>query len=221
LLDLAPTPEEVRVPDGLLETLGRLVARSNGALALVSGRALASIDSLFAPLQTAAIGCHGAQLRPSATAGVETRVSTMPAAIRHAFSDVAMKFSDVRVEDKTFAMAFHYRQARATEKALLLQLRERLAPFESDFALMAGKSVFEIKPRRCDKGESLRALMRFLPFAGRRPIYFGDDTTDKYAFAALPDFGGVGISVGRRVPHATFKVNAPRDVRHWLEILTT
>jgi trehalose 6-phosphate phosphatase len=220
LLDIAPSPEAVGVPEAVRHSLSQLIANTDGALALVSGRTLASIDALFAPLRTAAIGCHGAQLRRSSEAEVEVRAPALPEPIRQACADIASLEPGVRVEDKTFALAFHYRQARDRERALLARLKERLAPFDSSYALMAGKFVFEVKPKNCDKGESLRALMHMAPFAGRRPVFFGDDTTDKYAFAALPEFGGFGVSVGHRIPHADFMLDSPRDVRHWLTILT-
>ena len=63
LLDLMPTPREVWVPPGLAKTLNRLLARTNGALALVSGRSLNDIDLIFAPEQFPAVGGHGAEPR--------------------------------------------------------------------------------------------------------------------------------------------------------------
>src|ERR1700754_3363764 len=63
LLDLAPTPREVWVPPGLAKTLHRLHQRTNGALALVSGRSLNDIDLIFAPEQYPAVGGHGAEMR--------------------------------------------------------------------------------------------------------------------------------------------------------------
>src|SRR3954453_12721830 len=55
LLDFAPTPREVWVPPGLAKTLHRLHRRTNGALALVSGRSLNDIDLIFAPDQFPAV----------------------------------------------------------------------------------------------------------------------------------------------------------------------
>src|SRR5260370_38508448 len=63
LLDLAPTPREVWVPPSLSKTLGRLLIRTSGALALVSGRSLNDIDLIFAPEQCPAGGGHGAVMR--------------------------------------------------------------------------------------------------------------------------------------------------------------
>src|SRR5215216_2216374 len=66
LIEIAPTPQEVRVPASLKHVLARLRDRLDGALALVSGRPLADIDRLFEPLQVAAVGGHGAENRLNA-----------------------------------------------------------------------------------------------------------------------------------------------------------
>src|SRR6476619_8034793 len=65
LLDLMPTPREVWVPPGLSETLNRLTQRTNGALAMVSGRSLNDIDLIFAPDVFRAVAGHGAEMRLS------------------------------------------------------------------------------------------------------------------------------------------------------------
>src|SRR3954468_24174795 len=65
LLDLAPTPREVWVPPDLALTLPRLLNRTSGALALVSGRSINDIDLIFAPLQLPAVGGHGGEMRLS------------------------------------------------------------------------------------------------------------------------------------------------------------
>src|SRR5437764_4732388 len=63
LLDLMPTPREVWVPPGLAKTLHRLLERTDGALAMVSGRSLNDIDLIFAPELFPAVGGHGAEMR--------------------------------------------------------------------------------------------------------------------------------------------------------------
>src|ERR1700704_2048301 len=65
LLDLAPTPREVWVPPGLSRTLNRLLVRTSGAVALVSGRSLNDIDLIFAPDEFPGVGGHGAKMRTS------------------------------------------------------------------------------------------------------------------------------------------------------------
>jgi trehalose 6-phosphate phosphatase len=219
LVDIAQSPESVHVPLELCRSLASLVDLTGGALALVSGRTMSSIDALFAPLRTAAIGCHGAQMRIDANAAIEVRVPPLSREIRAAFADIAVLEPRIRVEDKIFSVAFHYRNTRDLEETLGALLHARIAPFEREYAVMRGKAVFEIKPRFCTKGEAVRDLMRRTPFAGRRPVFFGDDTTDEYAFAALGEFGGVGVSVGRSMADAECYLASPGDVRQLLAVL--
>jgi trehalose 6-phosphate phosphatase len=87
---------------------------------------------------------------------------------------------------------------------------------EAGLNVLRGKCVVEIKRAGVDKGAGLRRLMHFRPFAGRQPIFAGDDRTDEDVFDILPQFGGSGISVGRSIAGADFMVDQPRDLRHWL-----
>lgn len=219
IIDIAATPHDVRVPESLRRTLRRLNGATGGALALISGRTLSALDELFLPMKTAAIGCHGAQIRRSADSETVLRVPPLSAAVRNIAADVRRLEPLVRVEDKVFTLACHFRQARDREEPLVKLLRERLEPHARDLVLLHGKSVVEIKSRDFNKGEALRDLMRFPPFAGRRPIFFGDDKTDEDVFEVLPDFGGMGVSVGRHALHASVMVQAPGDVRRWLSLL--
>jgi trehalose 6-phosphate phosphatase len=61
--------------------------------------------------------------------------------------------------------------------------------------------------------------MRRAPFKGRMPVFIGDDTTDESVFAIMPDFSGLGLSVGRQVAGAINHFDTPAEVRQWLERL--
>ena len=61
--------------------------------------------------------------------------------------------------------------------------------------------------------------MRHPPFAGRRPIFIGDDTTDESVFAIMPELDGIALSVGRKIAGLAGHFDAPADVRAWLERL--
>ena len=73
LLDLAPHPDAVAVPMDLIHVLATAERRLAGALALISGRPIAALDRLFAPLRLRASGVHGAEIRcaPDAQAGCQ------------------------------------------------------------------------------------------------------------------------------------------------------
>src|SRR5712675_1954386 len=80
LLDLARTPDRVKVPRELLRALEKLTHHLSGALAFVSGRSLESIDKLFAPFRPAAIGTHGGEIR--GVDGSVTRIAPLSDAVR-------------------------------------------------------------------------------------------------------------------------------------------
>ena len=65
LLDIAETPDAAEATRSEKSLVRRLHEASGGALALVSGRSLAAIDELFAPLKIAAAGQHGVERRDS------------------------------------------------------------------------------------------------------------------------------------------------------------
>lgn len=218
LLDIAPTPLDVRVSDGLRETLGTLFARFGGAVAFVSGRPIAEMDRIFSPLKLAAVGGHGAEIRFAPGGEIRrSKIATLDDELRVAFARIGRIGQGVIVEDKGYSIAIHYRLApnlggEIMQGVTSICKNERCDSLE----ILPGKLVIEIKPGGYDKGTGLREMMSVPPFTGRRPIFIGDDVTDNAAFAALPDFGGTGFSVGGIVPGARYNFDGPQDVRRWL-----
>src|SRR5277367_671235 len=111
ILDFAPSPRQVRVPVELRQTLTRLNELTGGALALVSGRALADIDLIFSPLELAAIGGHGAELRATPGGKVAMRAKPLEAAFKRKLAGVTEIGPGVLAEDKGYSLALHYRLA--------------------------------------------------------------------------------------------------------------
>ncbi|HEY6578193.1 MAG TPA: trehalose-phosphatase [Rhizomicrobium sp.] len=216
ILDIAATPDAVRVPATLKRTLAQLQQQTDGATALVSGRELATLDRLFAPLRLAAIGGHGAEWRTRPDGAIEQRAQPLPIDIKRVFVSAMADEPQIRIEDKGYTLAFHYRRAPQRRLELEARLSRCLEPYASGLRLLHGKRVIEVKPRSFDKGEAIRELMRGAPFAGRRPVYLGDDTTDEDAFAVVREMEGVGISVGRRMADAQRMLPNPRTARQWL-----
>jgi len=219
ILELAPTPLDILVPQSLLRTLRRLKERTAGATALVSGRTLDDLDKVFSPLQLAVIGGHGAELRPSAGVPARRRhADPLDPALKHRLAAVAQAGSGILVEDKGYSLALHYRlvperenYVRATVAAICAGLPT------STVEILEGTCVVEIKHRGFSKGTAVRELMELAPFVGRRPIFIGDDITDQSAFAVMPDFSGLAISVRRRSKGVDFHFETPEGVRRWLE----
>ena len=218
LLDLAPTPREVWVPPGLAKTLNRLLARTNGALALVSGRSLNDIDLIFAPEQFPAVGGHGAELRIGTdNEAVASHAPPMDKELKRRLAAIARLSPGILLEDKGYSLALHYRLAPHAEKAIyaavsLIRADLPNAPIE----VLPGKCVCEIKHSGFTKATGVHELMTHEPFRGRRPLFIGDDVTDESVFAIMPDLDGLAFSVGRRAKGVAGHFDSPDDVRQFL-----
>jgi trehalose 6-phosphate phosphatase len=216
LLDFAPTPLDVIIPPELIDALSALRERTGGALAFVSGRTLAELDLFFAPLKLAAIGGHGAELRLNDGTVRRAKVLLDPI-LKKQLSAIADDKPGLVVEDKGYSMAIHYRQAPEHGVAVREEVSAVCAAFpNSAIEILPGKSVVEVKQPAFNKGTAVRELMQHAPFAARKPIFIGDDVTDEAAFDVLPEFGGIGFSVGREMQGLAGVFEAPRDVRRWL-----
>jgi trehalose 6-phosphate phosphatase len=217
LVDIAPTPAEVRVPPSLRRALARLIERTDGAVALVSGRALADLDRLFEPLRLTAVGGHGAEFR--LLNGSQARMRDAPAlaaGLKRALFAIAG--SGVLAEDKGYSVALHYRLAPEREALVREAVARACAEAGPEpVEILPGKAVIEIKPAGFSKATGVQKLMDRSPFRGRVPIFIGDDTTDESVFAIMPDFDGVAFSVGRQVAGAANHFESPADVRAWIE----
>ena len=217
LLDLADTPHSVVVPQRLKHTLKALELQSGGATSFVSGRSMADLDLLFAPLRLAAVAGHGAELRVRA-GGMQRRYeATIPADLRRRLKEFGATHEGIIVEDKGYSCALHYRLAPGSGASVHAAAVAVCADYPQ-YALdvLAGKFMVEVKPSGFNKGTGIRELMKSAPFRGRQPIFIGDDVTDEAAFAVLPEFDGIGFSVGRELPGVAGFFQTPSDVRAWL-----
>ena len=218
LLDLMPTPREVWVPPGLSKALNRLLERTSGALALVSGRSLNDIDLIFAPAEFPAVGGHGAEMRVTSDGeAVAARAPPMDKDLKRRLAAIAKLSPGILLEDKGYSLALHYRLAPHAEKAIyeavsLIRADLPHAPIE----VLPGKSVCEIKHSGFTKASGVRELMTREPFKGRRPLFIGDDVTDESVFAIMPDLNGLAFSVGRRSKGVAGHFDEPSDVREFL-----
>ncbi len=217
LLDFNDDPRAVVVTPAMLTLLHALHRALDGALALVSGRDLDDLDVLFGRPKWAAAGLHGLQLRQ---ANGSFRRLTLPAAQQakmHASAiALAAQFEGVQVENKQLAVALHYHG----ESEQLRALRDAAAAMLVDlpgYELQPGYRVVEIKPSGMDKGRAVAQLLRHAPFAGRLPVYLGDDLTDEHGFASVNRRQGLSVRIGARVPtRAAFTLSGPAAAEAWL-----
>jgi trehalose 6-phosphate phosphatase len=222
LLELAPHPRAVTVDAPLLQLLQTLTRSFGGASALVSGRSIETIDALLAPLRLPASGLHGFERRSAA--GAHSR-HPLPAphtlaTARRLLQEVATRDPRIRLEDKRFALALHFRAAPELESAVLEATRVIAARLGGELEMVLGPRVVELTPGGVSKASAVAEFMSEPPFAGRLPLFVGDDATDEIAFQWVNGVGGLSVAVSPSGPTAaSTRLRSVREVRTWLQAL--
>ena len=215
LVDLAPQPEAVIVPAGLVPTLSALNQYLGGALALISGRPIEQIDEFLEPLRLPAAGVHGAERR--AASGELTLLSTHPLQrVEEVASALVAQHPLLRLESKRGSLALHYRQAPELE-GLCLAAIQAAVDESPGLTLLRGKMVVEAKPGGASKGRAIEAFMHEPPFAGRSPVFIGDDSTDEVGFATVQRLRGLGVKVGEGTSVAWQRLESAQVLREQLK----
>lgn len=220
LIEIAETPDRATPHQRVPEILSEVAHALNGAVALVSGRPIAALDRLLSPLRLPAAGLHGLERR---TAGGKVRRAAEPppsiAEVRHRFHEFATRNPGALIEDKGATVALHYRRAPGLGEAAR-GLADALVAEYPELLLQTGKMVVEIRPAGPDKGKVIEAFMAEAPFAGRTPVFVGDDVTDEAGFAVVNALRGHSIRIGGKEPTAAqSRIDSVDRLLDWLALL--
>ncbi|MEZ0469304.1 trehalose-phosphatase [Luteimonas salinilitoris] len=217
LLDFAPDPAEVAVPPPLRDILQALAGRLDGAVALVSGRPLATLDALFAPLKLPVAGMHGLERRNGGRQAKSPRPPEALHRVRGEAESLSDRHPGTMVEDKGTAIGLHWRRAPQHAPAMRA-FAEAALPRLPGYRLQHGDHVVELRPGGADKGDAIAAFLGEAPFRGRRPVFVGDDLTDEHGFAVVNARDGISVLVGAREPSAAhYRLPDTTAVYAWLE----
>ncbi|WP_355505378.1 trehalose-phosphatase [Xanthomonas cannabis] len=219
LIDFADSPEAVRLLPEVREAIGRLSDRLNGAVALVSGRPLSQLDALFAPLVLPAAGLHGHELRSDvdARAAMPQDTSAFLHGLHQRAAALTHTHTGVLVEDKGVSVALHWRAQPLAGPDVLAFAQQEIAQLPG-YRLQPGDHVVEFVPEGSNKGLAVEQLMQQSAFAGRTPVFVGDDLTDEFGFEAANRLGGWSVLVGDRAQtSARFRVAGTAAVHAWLQ----
>ena len=212
LAELGPDPDAIKLHADAASALSTLAERLNGAVAILSGRDLRDLAGRT-PDRLWRAGGHGLEILPPGRPPADP-----PGPPRDEILQIlrdAARHPGVRLELKGPVAALHFRAAPEAEARCLAAARAA-ADTAHDLVMQAGKMVVEVKPSSAHKGLTLEKLCKRQPFAGRRPVMFGDDTTDEDAILAALRLGGMAVKVGEGESAAPVRAECPAALRAWL-----
>jgi trehalose 6-phosphate phosphatase len=218
LLHLRQTPDGVNRSERVCQILEEIMACLGGAVALVSGRTIQNLDALFAPHRFPVAGLHGLERRDAEGVVHSHSESQVLDTLRPPLTEVANAHDGVIMEDKSRALAIHYRQAPDKANEIKSFVEGLVRPLAHELHVIHGKMVSEIKPWHADKGSAISDFMEETPFVGRVPVFIGDDTTDEDGFAFVNQMNGYSVRVGDGVETAArYSLKNVDEVIAWLE----
>jgi trehalose 6-phosphate phosphatase len=217
LVDIAERPDAVMVEPALPDVLQRLQERLGGALAIISGRPIAFLDPQFAPHRFDMAGLHGLEHRiggrlflcdPDEHPVLREMVGRL--------TEIVASKPGLLIEDKGCSVAVHWRLAPQEKDFALTTAHAAVEAMGSEYRVQHGKAVAEILPSAAGKGRVIERFLQQAPYAGRRPIFAGDDLTDENGFKAVNANNGLSIRIGEGKTIARLRLRTAADLRHAL-----
>ena len=220
LLHFADDPQGVVVTARVRRLLGRLATATGGAIAFVSGRAMADLDRLLAPHRFPVAAVHGLERRDGSGRIVRAPVDERGfAALERSLQRFVAAHPGLLLEHKGLTLALHYRRRPELESAVIDAVDAAIAESAPELEAMRGNRVVEVKSAAQDKGSAILAFMHETPFAGRTPVFVGDDVTDEFGFRAVNELGGLSVKVDSGATAARYRLPDIDAVLSWLEEL--
>jgi trehalose 6-phosphate phosphatase len=216
LADIAERPEEVTVTEATRAAIEALVKSTGSAVAIITGRDIASIDHFLAPVRLPVAGVHGLTRRDANGHLHQPEFDEQALeAIDASLTPLVAREAGLLLERKVGAIALHYRQRPELEQECL-EAMERAANGYPAIALRRGKMVIEAIGHAGNKGAAIGSFLQEAPFLGRTPVFAGDDLTDEDGFAYVNGRKGVSIKVGNGATRANYRVENREALLAWL-----
>lgn len=217
LLELADHPNSVVVPEGLPGVLEQLRESLGGALALVSGRSLQTLDDLFGLKNVDCAGCHGAEFRIGGVMPILPGDGVAVGLLANRLISETFGLKSAFVEIKSQSVALHYRPLLVNPADAVAAMQRALIPVGGQFRILKGKNVVEAVGRETGKDFAVARFLREFPYRDRTPVFIGDDVTDEAGFQEVNRCGGISIRVGDRTDSvARFQIESVEMTAVWL-----
>lgn len=194
-------PEAVFVDKALRMLIADAATGLDGAVAFVTGRTIEMVDRLFSPLILPAAGLYGLEHRLTSDGEVER--ADEPEDLAAVADQLQRRFHSVEgiyFERKGPVLAVHTRAAPAALPHVKAAAEEALKRLPEGYRVLAGNAGLEFIPVEALKSAAIERFLGHPPFAGRLPVFIGDDTSDEAGFDYVNGVGGLSIRVRPRGP---------------------
>ena len=193
--------------------IDRLVSLPRTRVALISGRAIDSLERVASPApEILLVGSHGLEQRfdePYGGLQLTDDERALRAGLEAVLLRVAERYEGVWLEEKPAGFVIHTRLV-SDELATQVQEQARVDTASlSGLGVKSGHAVLEFAVRVATKGDGIRRLRDYVtPDA---ILFAGDDVTDEDAIAELEP-RDLGIKVGPGHTRAGFRIGGPAEV---------
>ena len=217
LVDLVARPDLVELTGETRETLAALNEKSEGAVAIITGRDIATVDAFLAPLKLPVAGVHGLTRRDVNGRFHNPQFDAAPlAALKAELAPLIDSEDGLLLEEKQGALVLHYRQRPELEDVCTAAMEKAARTYPS-ITTRLGKMVIEAVGYPTDKGRAIDSFMGEEPFRGRIPVFAGDDVTDEDGFDAVNRLGGLSVKVGAGDTNASCRVENREALLAWFD----
>jgi trehalose 6-phosphate synthase/phosphatase len=222
LVSLESHPDLAVPSRDILDKVRRVAVDPRNRVVIISGRERQFLDRWFGDIDLVLVAEHGAFLRtpPGAWIGQIEPEPAWKDSIYPLLNRYVSLCPGAFIEEKTFSLAWHYRNAVPAEAAVHCQelMRElrRLAAPESRWQVLPGHFVIEVKLSGYDKGTAVSHLLNADSYDFILAV--GDDWTDEVLFRALPA-GAFTFKIGIRPSLARYMLRDPFEASRLLDLL--
>ncbi|NLI99159.1 trehalose-phosphatase [bacterium] len=227
LVDIAPTPGSIKPSRDLGDLLNSLSKKTLTNVCVISGRIISDLVNYLRDVKGIALaGCHGAEIKIPGKRKIlladQDKIQSLITQLRE-YLKPFFNEPGIIIELKPFSLAMHFRLAEEQLKTRAKKefiARAKKLNGNGDMEFLEGKMVLEFKPKYVNKGLAVKYILKhFIPEKDSLCVYFGDDTTDLDAFAALPE-RSIKVAVGEKITgKADYNIHSPEDLRNLIRRL--
>jgi trehalose 6-phosphate synthase/phosphatase len=209
LVPFTKDPAAAKIEKKTLELVSQIASGKNNTVVIISGRDKEFLEKQFHDINVTLVAEHGYFIKypKKSWQTSHTPVLNWKESILLILNEYVSRCNGSFLEEKTGSIAWHYRNVESDFAQLRLhELRDDLAEIirhKTDFEIIEGNKVLEIKSGRYDKGQAAKEILTNnnydFVFAA------GDDKTDEDLFKVLPEHA-FSIKVGTSPSFAKYNV---------------